>query len=484
MSDMYRNSIFWVEVDRIKPNPYQPRRDFDEQKLNELAESIHMYGLLQPLTVTRNEIPREDGGLLVEYELIAGERRLRASKIAGLAQVPVIIRSGEETDQMKLELAIIENLQREDLNPIDRAKAFEKLFKEFKFSHREIGKKMGRSREYVTNTIRLLTLPEDIQKHLSEGRISEGHTRPLMMLNDKKEEQAVLMREILVKKLTVREAEQIARRVAQDRVTERHRIDPEILELERALTERLGTRVQIEPREAGGRVVISFFSASDLQSLLDSIHFVEGNVVGNPAFEGSPTAPPHPEQFENIPRSKAPAPLSAMLVPPDRTGAETDDTYASEIPLERPAYAERAPRSEVPAPQVAVVVPANRPMPEESVEEKEATPTAQDAGIERDTQSTYEPYGSSRTSEQQNANQGVAASTQTPPAPRASFMENFVQRMAGATPPAQPEPVQQDSIPDVESQEKRPFDAQEQSAVHQQEEENRDDLYSIRNFSI
>jgi ParB family chromosome partitioning protein len=268
---MYRDSIFWVEVERIKPNPFQPRREFDQGKLQELAESIRMYGLLQPLTVTRNEIPREDGGLMVEYELIAGERRLRASKLAGLAQVPVIIRVGEETDQMKLELAIIENLQREDLNPVDRAKAFEKLYREFKFTHSEIGKKMGKSREYVSNTLRLLLLPEQILGHLAEGKISEGHTRPLLMLNDKPDEQQVLAREILLKKLTVRESEALARRVAQDKVSARHKIDPEILELERALTEKLGTRVTIEPREVGGRVVISFFSADDLQTLLDTI---------------------------------------------------------------------------------------------------------------------------------------------------------------------------------------------------------------------
>jgi ParB family chromosome partitioning protein len=127
MSDIYRDSIFWVEVDRIKPNPYQPRREFDQMKLQELADSIRMYGLLQPLTVTRSEVEREDGGLIAEYELIAGERRLRASKLAGLAQVPVIIRAGEESDQMKFELAIIENLQREDLNSVDRARAFQQF---------------------------------------------------------------------------------------------------------------------------------------------------------------------------------------------------------------------------------------------------------------------------------------------------------------------------------------------------------------------
>src|SRR3989344_1279995 len=126
----YSDSIFWVEPDKIKPNPFQPRREFDEARLNELADSIRQYGILQPLVVTRKEMAKEDGGLAVEYELIAGERRLRASKIAGLAQVPVLIRNSEETDRMKLELAIIENLQREDLNPIDRARAFERLVNE------------------------------------------------------------------------------------------------------------------------------------------------------------------------------------------------------------------------------------------------------------------------------------------------------------------------------------------------------------------
>lgn len=279
MSDIYRDSIFWVEVDRISPNPFQPRREFDQAKLQELADSIRMYGLLQPLTVTRREIQRADGGLTVEYELIAGERRLRASKLAGIQQVPVIIRSGEDDDRVKLELAIIENLQREDLNPVDRAQAFHKLYKDFGFTHVEIGKKMGKSREYVSNTLRLLTLPDDILQHLAEGRLVEGHTRPLLMLAHKPEEQAVLMKEILLKKLTVRESESIARRVAQDRVTAKHKIDPDILQVERVLTEKFGTRVTIEPREVGGRLVISFFSAQDLQALLDSMRVDDERAV-------------------------------------------------------------------------------------------------------------------------------------------------------------------------------------------------------------
>src|SRR5574343_563104 len=127
MSQYYNDSVFWVDLDKIKPNPFQPRREFDQAQLQSLADSIRQYGVLQALVVTRKEVPKPDGGLAVEYELIAGERRLRASKLAGLSQVPVLIKTGDESDLMKLELAIIENIQREDLNPVDRARAFERL---------------------------------------------------------------------------------------------------------------------------------------------------------------------------------------------------------------------------------------------------------------------------------------------------------------------------------------------------------------------
>ncbi|MBI2048627.1 MAG: ParB/RepB/Spo0J family partition protein [Parcubacteria group bacterium] len=263
----YSNSIFWVEVDRIKPNPYQPRRTFDEAALASLADSIRQYGVLQPLTVTRKEIEKPGEGIFVEYELIAGERRLRASKLAGVSQVPVVIRTHEDSDKMKLELAIIENLQREDLNPIDRAKAFQKLAEEFKLTHEEIGKKVGKSRVYVTNTLRILMLPEDMQQALMDGGIMEGHTRPLLMLIDRPEEQKVLFKEILQKKTTVREAEQIARRIAVERAR-KFDLPPELLTIEKQLTEKLGTRVRIEKKEQGGKVLIDFFSPEDLTVLL------------------------------------------------------------------------------------------------------------------------------------------------------------------------------------------------------------------------
>jgi len=271
MSNLYSNSIFWIDTDKIKPNPYQPRREFDEARLADLATSIKQYGVLQPLTVSRTEVEKEGGGLLTEYELIAGERRLRAAKIAGVSQVPAIIRVGD-TSMMKLELAIIENLQREDLNAVDRARAFLRLASEFKFTHAEIAKKMGRSREYVSNSLRLLALPEEVLNALSMGKITEGHTRPILMLTDHPEEQMVLFKEILYKKITVREAEKLARKIAYDRVRKKEFIpDPEIIELEGEFQEKLGTRVHIDRKELGGQIKIDFFSTDDLRQILDLI---------------------------------------------------------------------------------------------------------------------------------------------------------------------------------------------------------------------
>lgn len=274
MPKFENDSIFWVEVDKISPNPYQPRRDFNEERLRDLAESIRQYGVLQPLTVTRKEKFKDDG-IEVEYELIAGERRHRASKIAGLKQVPVIIRSGEESSKMKLELAIIENLQREDLNPIERAQAFKRLADEFDFTHADIGKKVGRSREYVSNSIRLLGLPDDIQSALIADKISEGHARSLLMLRDKPQEQQTLFKEVIYKQMTVRDTEKVARKVAKDKVRKRTPdIDPEILELEKELSDSFGTRVHIEqkPKDKGGKIVIDFFSKEDLETIRNIIN--------------------------------------------------------------------------------------------------------------------------------------------------------------------------------------------------------------------
>ncbi len=271
MSHLYSNSIFFIDVEKIKPNPFQPRREFEDGPLRDLADSIRQYGVLQPLTVTRVEQEKEDGGIAVEYELIAGERRLRASKLAGLREVPVLIRQGDD-DKAKLELAIIENLQREDLNVLDRARAFLRLADEFKFTHGQIGKKMGKSREYVSNTLRILALPQEMLDALNEGKINEGHTRPLLMLSDRPEEQLTLFKEIIVKKISVREAERVARKIAFDKIRKRELMpDPEISDIELKLQEALGTRVHIERKNIGGQITIDFFTSEDLRTILDLV---------------------------------------------------------------------------------------------------------------------------------------------------------------------------------------------------------------------
>jgi len=267
------DSIYWVEVEKVVPNPFQPRREFDQNRLQELADSIRMYGVLQPLTVTRNEVQRDDGTFYTEYELIAGERRLRASRLAGTAQVPVIIREGEQNEQEKLELAIIENLQREDLNAVDRAIAFKQLAETFGLSHTQVASKVGRSREYVSNTIRLLALPEHMLESLKHADLMEGHARTLLMLSDRPDEQEVVYREILLKKLSVREVERIVRKIATDKVRKRSDkdLDVNLIELEKQFTESLGTRVQILKTDFGGKLTIDYFSEDDLAVLFNRI---------------------------------------------------------------------------------------------------------------------------------------------------------------------------------------------------------------------
>lgn len=260
------DSVFWIDVERILPNPYQPRKEFSEAGLASLAESIRQYGVLMPLVVSRTDVEKPDG-LESVYELIAGERRLRASKLAGLKQVPVVIRQGD-ANLTKLELAIIENLQREDLNAIDRARALQKLIDEFGISHAETAAKIGKSREYVSNSLRLLSLPEHMQQAIVTREINEGHARPLLSLNSRPEERETLFKEIIMKKLPVRAAERIARSIAQEKVRKYHRKTPEMVEIEKTLTETLGTRVIIETNAEGGRLLIDFFSPDDLEQLV------------------------------------------------------------------------------------------------------------------------------------------------------------------------------------------------------------------------
>ena len=328
----YNDSIFWVEVHRIKPNPFQPRKTFDGDGLRALAESIRQYGVLQPLVVTKKEIEKEGEGIFVEYELISGERRLRAAGIAGVSQVPVVIRTADESDKMKLELAIIENLQREDLNPVDRAKAFKQLVADFGMTHVQVAQKIGRSREYVSNTLRILALPEHMQEALVGGSISDGHTRPLLMLVDKPEEQETLFKEIIDKRMTVRESEKIARRIAVERAR-KHDLTPELMSLEKELTDTLGTRVRIEKRtQGGGKVMIDFFSDEDLSNLHAALTAVERQDDGigvaevegkNVSFTGEIVSP----VVEAVEAGKA-AEEASPQVPNEQEHRTEDDLYS------------------------------------------------------------------------------------------------------------------------------------------------------------
>jgi ParB family chromosome partitioning protein len=293
------DSIYWIDVDKIKPNPFQPRTEFNEDRLRDLADSIRQYGVLQPLVVFRQEVSLPDGGLTTEYELIAGERRWRASKIAGLSQVPALIRTGEESGKLKLEMAIIENLQREDLNPIDRAVAFNKLANEFNLKHADIAKRVGKSREYVSNTIRILSLPQEMLDAIVSRKITEGHSKPLLMLIDHPEEQATLFKDITCNHITVRDAEAFARRIATDRVRRPERlVEPAIQDIEQRLTEKYGTKVLVEKREdRGGKVTIQFFSDDDLNKILEMLENSRaldnvGSPLGSREGDEEPVIPP------------------------------------------------------------------------------------------------------------------------------------------------------------------------------------------------
>ncbi len=300
-------SIFWLETASVRPNPLQPRREFDEQKLKDLAESIKQYGILQPLVVVRQE--REaTSGIAVDYELIAGERRLRAAKIAGLLHVPAIIRA-EPADKVKLELALIENVQREDLNPIERAVAFKQLMDSFNMRQRDVGLKVGKSREFVANTIRLLSLPDYIQKAISDSRISEGHARALMMLTEKPEEQEALFNDIYFKRLSVRDAEKASRRIAVDRVRKRDGIpDFETRSFEERLREALGTRVYIERKGIGGKISIEFFSEDELRHLINQVALQRAEIKPEEKLSVAEPAPEKPFNDEPAESLDSPEP--------------------------------------------------------------------------------------------------------------------------------------------------------------------------------
>lgn len=251
-------AIFFIEVDSIKPNPYQPRHEFNKDALEELSQSIREFGVLQPLVVSK--IVREtETGTGVEYQLIAGERRLRAARLAGLERVPAVVRPmGNE--RTKLELALIENIQRSDLSSLESAKAYARLHDEFGLTQREIAVRVGKSRETVANTLRLLNLPPEIQMALREGKINESHARTLLTVSDDKE-RAKVAAELLTKPKSVR--------ALREHVSMKG--DAEHRYWERQLEEKIGSPVKIMRKGSRGRVVIQFYSDEEWKRIFSML---------------------------------------------------------------------------------------------------------------------------------------------------------------------------------------------------------------------
>jgi ParB family chromosome partitioning protein len=257
------NSQF-IPVDQISPNPSQPRMEMDDVSLEELANSIREHGIIQPLILTK-----DDGG--DNYTLIAGERRLRAAKLVGLESVPAIVR--QASDQERLELALIENIQRENLSPLESAQAYLKLQEEFGLTQDLVAERVGKSRVAVTNTIRLLKLPGEARKALNEGKITEGHARAILGLSSSQAQLAALQT-IMRNEMNVRQAEQLVRKLSGTKpspLINKPSKSAEVKSLEANLRERLGTKVSLNPSEKGGTIVIHYYSEEELESILSQI---------------------------------------------------------------------------------------------------------------------------------------------------------------------------------------------------------------------
>ncbi len=251
--------ILEVEVNKIQTNPHQPRKEFDDFSLEDLTQSIKQHGILQPLIVTQTPMG---------YQLISGERRLRASRKLGLAKVPVVIRSASE--QEKLELALVENVQRRDLNPLERAWGYKRLHEEFNLTQEEVGKKVGQSRAAVTNSLRLLTLPEEIQKALVEGRITEGHAKVLLGFQDR-QTMARHFNDVLRGNLSVRVLEERARIHRRKQGAAPQPTDAPTQAREERLREALGTKVYIRKKGQKGEIVVEYYTEEELNDLIGKL---------------------------------------------------------------------------------------------------------------------------------------------------------------------------------------------------------------------
>jgi len=260
-------AIYYIEVAKIHPNPDQPRKTFDEDALRELAASIREFGLLQPIVVSKIEKDTETG-TEVEYELIAGERRLMATKLLGMETIPAIIRN-MRLERERLELAIIENLQRENLNPLEMARAYARLQDEFRLTQREVAARLGKSRETVANTLRLLDLPSPIQEAIEKGQLTESHGRLLLTIDDAALQEK-LFRDLLANKLTTRELKMEATNYSHAKEEQKAKAEmpAEIKMAEERLASELGAPVAIRESRGAGKITIAFYSKEELIGLL------------------------------------------------------------------------------------------------------------------------------------------------------------------------------------------------------------------------
>lgn len=252
--------IITIAVDKIKPNKNQPRTIFNEEKLQELAESIKQNGLIEPVVVMQSVAPGE-------YELIAGERRLRASKLAGMETIKAIVKD-PIPDKDKLDIALIENIQREDLNPIEEAKAYKKYSEEYKYTQEQISKAVNKNRSVVANTMRLLNLPENIQNMIIEGKISSGHGRMLASVTDETKLQE-LVKQILEQGLTVRDVEIAVSQTKNKKKIKEAQQDLEIVNLIDELQRKYGTKIAITGNGKKGKIILNYSNLEDLERISD-----------------------------------------------------------------------------------------------------------------------------------------------------------------------------------------------------------------------
>lgn len=253
-----REKISQLPVSKIAPNPHQPRTQFGEEESAELVESIKEHGIIQPLIVTKTASG---------WQLIAGERRLRCAKIAGFSTVPAIVR--EMSEQKKMEIALIENLQRKDLNSLETALAYQKLIDEFNLTQDQLGKRVGKSRPAVANTLRLLTVADEVKRAIIDGKISEGHARVLAGLPE--EDQLATLKKIIAGSLSVRETEKAGKEIVVKKHLRKVAFDPETKAKEEKLQSALGTKVEIKKFGGAGQIIIKFFSEEELKGIVDKI---------------------------------------------------------------------------------------------------------------------------------------------------------------------------------------------------------------------